>query len=573
MRKLKKNIILIEKNPQYTLLLGNIDDKNNIYNIKHIFDFSSDKSYREEKDIILKIDNLDNYMKDKTIFNENLKNVNMSPIIKNGDIIGYHYNNLENIDDNSYKKYYDLLLKGKLSNSIDIYFNYQRIYKKLIRKEENPNFENYYIINIGLLTEIKIYNEFKSIYDIMDCQKSDSEWKQKLLTFNNLSKEDLEKYTTNDLNEYKYNENLEPNIIPLNYLNESIFVYEKFEIIQKEIIEKLLDKKKLLNTYYLDCIINDNKILINYPDNLNEKKFVTVIGTLKEYDKSFITEYILIFDKKDEQRKHINNIKGILNTYLDSLEFNNNIYCIEDNSTKLGIIVKYDSNNTGIGIESNQIANDNNTNIIDNENNSNNNIENNETSINLNENNPINNCDKNISNSLTVVGEKSKKNKELVDEYNLDFIIPEFKTILMNFKISPKIGLQNIGATCYMNSTLQCFCHIIEFVNYFKYNSYVIDFIRKDKEKKTLTSSFRLLIENLWPNNHITTNKYYSPNEFKNKISKLNPLFEGIAANDAKDLVNFIIMTLHLELNQINNKGNNNQNNSVNKNLDQSYQF
>ena len=38
---IKMDIILIEKNPQYTLLLGNIDDKNNIYNIKHIFDFSS----------------------------------------------------------------------------------------------------------------------------------------------------------------------------------------------------------------------------------------------------------------------------------------------------------------------------------------------------------------------------------------------------------------------------------------------------------------------------------------------------------------------------------------------------
>ena len=563
------DIILIEKNPQYTLLLGNIDDKNNIFNIKHIFDFSSDLYYKEEKDIILKTDNLDNYMKEKTIFNENLENINMSPIIKNGDIIGYHYNNLENKDYNSYKKYYDLLLKGKLSNSIDIYFNYQRIYKKLIRKEENPKFEKYFIINKELLTEIKIYNEFKSIYDIMNCQKSDSEWKQKLLTFNTLLKEDIEKYIKSDLNEYEYKENFEPDIIPLNYLNESIYIYDKFEIIQKEIIEKLLKKEKILNNYYLDCIINDNKIIINYPDDLNGNKFVTVIGTLEENDKSFITKYILIFDKKDEQKKYINNIKGILNTYLNSLEFNNNIYFIKENSIKLGIIVKNFSNNTEI--ESNQIANDNNnTNIIDNENNPNNNKENNETSINHNENNPINDNNKNIPSSLTVIGKKSKKNKELIDEYNLDSIIPEFKTILMNFKKPPKIGLQNIGATCYMNSTLQCFCHIIDFVNYFKYNHYVIDFIRKDKEKKTLTSSFRLLIENLWPNNHITTNKYYSPNEFKAKISKLNPLFEGIAANDAKDLVNFIIMTLHLELNQNNNKGNNNQNNTINKNLNQS---
>jgi ubiquitin C-terminal hydrolase len=44
----------------------------------------------------------------------------------------------------------------------------------------------------------------------------------------------------------------------------------------------------------------------------------------------------------------------------------------------------------------------------------------------------------------------------------------------------------------------------------------------------------------------------------------MNPLFEGIAANDAKDLVNFIIMTLHLELNKANpNNTNTNYNNII----------
>ena len=37
----------------------------------------------------------------------------------------------------------------------------------------------------------------------------------------------------------------------------------------------------------------------------------------------------------------------------------------------------------------------------------------------------------------------------------------------------------------------------------------------------------------------------------------MNPLFEGVAANDSKDLVNFIIMTLHEELNKAKNSGNN----------------
>ena len=126
-----------------------------------------------------------------------------------------------------------------------------------------------------------------------------------------------------------------------------------------------------------------------------------------------------------------------------------------------------------------------------------------------------------------------------------------------NFICSPLIGLQNIGATCYMNSTLQCFCHIEKFVNFFKYNPKINNY----KNKNNLTSSFILLIDNLWPDNYDpfsfkNKNKYYVPEEFKKKISKMNPLFEGIAANDSKDLVNFIIMTLHEELNKANNKNN-----------------
>ena len=71
-------------------------------------------------------------MKEKTIFNENLKNVNISPIFKNGDIIGYHYKNLENNnnDYNSYKKYYDLLLK----ENYQVQLKYILIIKEFIKK-------------------------------------------------------------------------------------------------------------------------------------------------------------------------------------------------------------------------------------------------------------------------------------------------------------------------------------------------------------------------------------------------------------------------------------------------------
>ena len=107
-----------------------------------------------------------------------------------------------------------------------------------------------------------------------------------------------------------------------------------------------------------------------------------------------------------------------------------------------------------------------------------------------------------------------------------------------------------------MNATLQCFCHIEKFVKQFKNNKNIISKVRDNKY--SLTASFKLLIEKLWPNNYDPSNskKYYAPKEFKIKISSMNPLFNEKADNDPKEFIIFIIMTLHEELNKtnINNK-------------------
>jgi len=123
------------------------------------------------------------------------------------------------------------------------------------------------------------------------------------------------------------------------------------------------------------------------------------------------------------------------------------------------------------------------------------------------------------------------------------------------FLFPPRVGLDNIGATCYMNATLQCFCQIEEFTSYFKYDKYinkVIDKYTKNK-KDSLTTSFKILVEKIWPDEamyNISTKRHFPPKEFRQKIEDMNPLFKYIGANDTKDLINFIIMTLHEELNQ-----------------------
>ena len=111
-----------------------------------------------------------------------------------------------------------------------------------------------------------------------------------------------------------------------------------------------------------------------------------------------------------------------------------------------------------------------------------------------------------------------------------------------------------------MNATLQCLLQIESLVNYFKYQEKLV-VKKKFKGQIFLAKSFKILIENLWPTNgnkHLdqkfisknSNNAYFIPEEFNNKIKKMNPLFKSYQANDGEDLINFIIMTLHEELNK-----------------------
>ena len=98
------------------------------------------------------------------------------------------------------------------------------------------------------------------------------------------------------------------------------------------------------------------------------------------------------------------------------------------------------------------------------------------------------------------------------------------------------IGLQNIGATCYMNATLQCLAHIQKLALYFLDSNTKMK-ITSNRNIYELSYAFLTVIENLWKNKN--DKKYYEPYEFKEVISRMNPLFAGIQANDSKGLIIF----------------------------------
>ena len=127
---------------------------------------------------------------------------------------------------------------------------------------------------------------------------------------------------------------------------------------------------------------------------------------------------------------------------------------------------------------------------------------------------------------------------------NLNSIINNYQYINnFTYQILPcRAGLDNIGATCYMNATLQSLCNIPKLQNFFLYNNELYQ-----RPNAILSKAFGDVMRNLYDRNKNKVS--YAPKHFKEIISEMNPLFKGIAANDSKDLILFLLEKMHEELN------------------------
>ena len=160
-------------------------------------------------------------------------------------------------------------------------------------------------------------------------------------------------------------------------------------------------------------------------------------------------------------------------------------------------------------------------------------------------NNRMNNGISNNWNNMNFNNFHNNNNNAKINKRKRPNSISHYRNKAVNIKKNHSNGIENVGATCYMNATLQCLANIERLTNFllkdeniqkYSYNNF----------KYELTNSYTEVLKNLWLNDRIT---YYSPISFKNKISEMNSLFEGVNANDSKDLVLFLMETMHDELN------------------------
>eukprot|EP00927_Polykrikos_kofoidii_P006891 TRINITY_DN12806_c0_g1_i1.p1 TRINITY_DN12806_c0_g1~~TRINITY_DN12806_c0_g1_i1.p1 ORF type:complete len:533 (-),score=107.48 TRINITY_DN12806_c0_g1_i1:250-1848(-) len=123
-----------------------------------------------------------------------------------------------------------------------------------------------------------------------------------------------------------------------------------------------------------------------------------------------------------------------------------------------------------------------------------------------------------------------------------------------HIKFSPnagKVGLKNLGNTCFMNAGLQCLCHIEPLVAHFLNGHFKKD-LNADNPLSCgggLARAFEELVVELWQS---TTGGAHDPSALHKKLRTFAPhLFESGDQQDVHEFLAFFLDGLHEDLNRV----------------------
>jgi len=118
-------------------------------------------------------------------------------------------------------------------------------------------------------------------------------------------------------------------------------------------------------------------------------------------------------------------------------------------------------------------------------------------------------------------------------------------------KVNGKVGLNNIGNTCFMNSSLQALSAVWPLTEYFLSERYKGEINEKNPlgTKGKLVRAYGALLEELWKGSRTSV----TPSEVRRNVSSFtsNDMFRSYEQQDAQELLNFLIDGLHEDLNLV----------------------
>jgi len=115
-----------------------------------------------------------------------------------------------------------------------------------------------------------------------------------------------------------------------------------------------------------------------------------------------------------------------------------------------------------------------------------------------------------------------------------------------------KVGLSNLGNTCFMNAALQCLSHATPLTRHFLTNRYKDD-INLSNPLGTggkLANAYDKTMKDMWMSRDKGS---ISPTALKRAISMFAPRFAGVSQHDSQEFLAFLLDGLHEDLNRIQN--------------------
>eukprot|EP01059_Diplonema_ambulator_P035874 TRINITY_DN8659_c0_g1_i1.p1 TRINITY_DN8659_c0_g1~~TRINITY_DN8659_c0_g1_i1.p1 ORF type:complete len:628 (+),score=174.51 TRINITY_DN8659_c0_g1_i1:62-1945(+) len=126
------------------------------------------------------------------------------------------------------------------------------------------------------------------------------------------------------------------------------------------------------------------------------------------------------------------------------------------------------------------------------------------------------------------------------------------KKLCHHLRVPPgRCGLANLGNTCYMNAAIQCLSATPKFRQHFLSDRFIrgVNTSNPLGCKGEIVCAFAKLLKNMWRGQ-----RSFKPTEFKHTVSHHNKMFMGWNQHDSHEFNNYLLDSLHEDLNEVTDK-------------------